>query len=430
MSKRQMNLIRIATIVLLLLLALLLILCSDRIKLGKDTTTSPTPGIPSELSSTPFPDTKPSSGSEPTSALDTPTPTPVIIDASDLIDMTGSNPHSSLFNTIQTGISITTDGILYCNYLNSMTTLYMTNGVIAFTDNGYYTFTGTDGTSHTFRISDDINFSELFSGDTAVSDGSWFFLGALETKEHLFVQYDYWGQDELSVFFRMDKDGRNTILVYAALYDETINEAIFTASNEAIFYIYTTHDSITGAVESSLMQANFDGSTSGILLSFPDGYSAHHLGLAGNAVLFMLTDSNDNTSLLRLDTETQALTYICEHCPVSDYLYIFDHYALVGTTSSKLIAYDITNCVKKEIALTTDISSPKFGLPVFNSTSLYLQYFRWDKSCATCILPIDFVAEASGDPIQLKDSLCYVTGISENAFYAESNGGYLSFLLQ
>lgn len=427
MNRTQIRLLRFLLIILLLLLAAFLILSSDRLQ-SAPYSQGPVPTTehqPQDDISTPPVEELPTT-SEPT-----PTPSPVPsaqAKPAELFDLTGSNPHTTLFQIVRTGTPITRDSIVFSNFNNGVRNLYLSNGKFAFRDDGYYTFTGADQVGHTYRISDYIDLQELFSGQSSAENGNWFFLGALETRDYIYVAYDFWSADELTLFFRMDKTGQDARLVYAAHYNEQINSGIFTASNEYIFYVYNTFDAQTGAIEASILQAETDGSKSGILLPLADGYSAHHLTLTDNALIFMVTTPEGVTSLVRLDTQTQKLTYIAENCRASDYLYLHKDYAIVGQSGSSLVLYNISTCAEMLIPL-GEAASLSLGLPVCTDSHAYLQYFRWNASSDTTLLRLD-VDEGIASSVTLQQSeLCYVTGITEDFLYAESDGGYLSFPL-
>lgn len=426
MNRTQMRIIRLLLIILLLLLAAFLILSSDRLQ-PNQYSKEPVPTtehFPAEQRPTSLPENN-LSASEPTPVLPQPT---VPAKPAELFDLTGSNPHTTLFEIVRAGSAITSDSIAFSNFHNGVRTLYLNNGTLGFKDDGYYIFTGADQVSHTYRITDYVDLRELFSGQSSAENGNWFFLGALETKDYIYAAYDFWSADELTLFFRMDKTGRDVMLVYATRYDELKNEGIFTASNEYIFYIYTTYDTETGAVEASLLQAETDGSRSGILLPLSDGYSAHHLTLTDNALIFMVTDPQGTTSLVRMDTVTQKLTYIAENCRATDYLYLHDGYAIVGKSGSSLVLYNLHTCKETLIPL-GEAASHSLGLPVCNASQIYLQYFRWSASSDTTLLKLD-VNAGTATPLMLQqNSLCYVTGITEDFLYAESDGNYLRFPL-
>lgn len=425
MNRTQMRLVRVLLIIFLLLLAAFLILSSDRLHPGEHHD-DPVPNIehrPSEDAPTPTPGNI-SSDTELTPTDVPPTAAPA--KPAQLFDVTGSNPHTTQFRIVRNGSTVTTDSIAYSNYNNAVRTLYPEGAVLSFRDDGFYTYTGTDGVAHTYRISDYIDFRELFSGQSSAENGSWFFLNALETRDYVYAAYDFWSVDELTLFFRMDKTGRDVVLVYATHYDEFQNIGIFTASNEYIFYIYNTYDTETGAIESSILQAETDGSKSGILLPLPDGYSAHHLSLADNALLFLVTDPNGGTALVRMDTMTQELTYVAEHCRASDYLYLYRGYAIVGKSGASLVLYHLDSCEEVLIPL-GNATFRSFGLPVCNDSRLYLQYFDWNADSDTVLLEIDIASETATPCVLQKNSLCYVTGITDTHLYAESNGGYLQF---
>lgn len=426
MSRTQIRLIRLLFIILMLLLAVFLVLSSDRLRSDQysDSPVPTTEHLPDEdLSNLDAEDGSSAGSSNGEPDFNTPTPTakPAV-----LFDVTGSNPHSTLFQIVRTGSVITADRTAYSNYHNAVKTLYLNNGTMRFQDNGYYSFTGADQVSHTYRISDYIDFRELFSGLSSASEGNWFFLGALETKDSIYAAYDFWSTDELTLFFRMDKTGRAVTLVYATQYDELKNQGIFAASNEYIFYIYNTYDNETGAIESSILQAEPDGSKSGILLPLSDGYSAHHLNLTDNALIFMVTDPQGVTSLVRMDTVTHELTYITENCRATDYLYLYQNYAVVGKSASSLVLYHLDS--REEILIPLDQAAHhSLGVPVCNDTRLYLQYFRWNATSDTTLLNID-VASATAESLTLvKNDLCYVTGITEDFLYAETNGSYTRY---
>ena len=427
MNRTQMRIIRLLLIILLLLLAAFLILSSDRLQPNRYSE-GPVPTTehrPDDRIPTVFPGNTPSD-SEPTPVL--PSPTVVPAKPAKLFDLTGSNPHTTLFEIVRAGSTITSDSIAFSNYHNGVRTLYLNNGSMVFKDDGYYTFTGADQVPHTYRISDYIDLRELFSGQSSAENGNWFFCGALETKDFIYAAYDFWSVDELTLFFRMDKTGRDVVLVYATRYDELKNEGIFTASNEYIFYIYTTYDTETGAVEASLMQAETDGSRSGILLPLSDGYSAHHLTVTDNALIFMVTNPQGITSLVRMDTITQELTYITENCRATNYLYLHKGYAFVGKSDSSLVLYNLSTCEEILIPL-GEAASYSLGIPVCNDSRFYLQYFRWSASSDTSLLKLD-VDTGTATPLVLQqNALCYVTGITEDFLYAESDGAYLKFPL-
>lgn len=426
MNRIQMRLVRILLIIFLLLLAAFLILSSDRYhpEYSKDSIPT-TEHSPSEDAPTPTPDTG-SLTEEPTPAAPSPTVAPA--KPAQLYDLTGSNPHTTLFQIVRNGSTVTTDHIAYSNYHNAVRTLYPDDAVITFGDNGFYTYTGADQTAHTYRISDYINLQELFSGLSSAENGNWFFRGALETRDYIYAAYDFWSADELTLFFRMDKTGRDVVLVYATQYDEFRNSGIFTASNEYIFYIYNTYDTGTGAIESSILQAESDGSKSGILLPLSDGYSAHHLTLTDNALIFMVTDPQGNTSLVRMDTQTQELTYIAEHCRATDYLYLHRGFAIVGKSGASLVLYNLNSCEEILIPL-GDASFHSLAVPVCNDSRLYLQYFHWNTNSDTTLLKIDVSDGTATSLVLQRGALCYVTGITENALYAESDGKYIHFPL-
>ncbi len=427
MNRKQMRLVRLLLIILLLLLAAFLILSSDRLN-PNEYSNGPVPTTehrPNEDIPTPVPgETTPTA--EPTPSVLPPTGTPA--KPAELFDLTGTNPHTTLFEIVRAGSRITTDSIAFSNYHNGVRTLYLNNGTFHFKDDGYYSFTGSDQQLHTYRISDYINLQELFSGLSSAETGSWFFLGALETENYVYAAYDFWSADELTLFFRMDKTGRDVILVYATRYDEQKNSGIFTASNEYIFYIYNTYDTQTGAIESSLLQAETDGSKSGILLPLSDGYSAHHLTATDNALIFMVTDPQGITSLVRMDTFTQELTYIAENCRATDYLYLYKDYAIVGKSASSLVLYNINTCTELLIPL-GDANSRALGLPVCNGSQAYLQYFSWNASSDTTVLILDVNSGTAATAVLQKNKLCYITGITDDFLYAESEGGYIKFPL-
>ena len=426
MNRTQIRILRFLLIILLLLLAVFLILSSDRLH-SAPYTEGPVPTTehrPTDDISTPPSEESVTAGPTPVAPPVTTTPAK----PADLFDLTGSNPHTTLFQIVRGGTSVTSDSIDFSNFNNGVRNLYSDNGTFNFRDNGYYTFTDADQVPHTYRISDFIDLQELFSGQSSAENGSWFFLGALETKNYIYAAYDFWSADELTLFFRMDKNGQNAVLVYAAHYNEQINTGIFTASNEYIFYVYNTFDAQTGAIESSILQAETDGSKSGILLPLSDGYSAHHLTLSDNALIFMVTTPQGTTSLVRMDTQTQALTYIAENCRASDYLYLHKNYAIVGKSGTSLVLYNINNCEEMLIPL-GEAASHSLGLPVCNASHAYLQYFRWSASADTTLLRLE-VDEGSASSVTLQqNALCYVTGITEDFLYAESEGSYLRFPL-
>ena len=427
MNRTQMRLVRLLLIILLLLLAAFLILSSDRLN-PNEYSGGPVPTTehqPSEDIPTPVPGAS-SSDTEPTPSVAPITGTPA--KPAELFDLTGTNPHTTLFEIVRAGSQITTGAIAFSNYHNGVRTLYLNNGTLNFKDDGYYSFTGSDQQPHTYRISDYINLQELFSGLSSAENGSWFFLGALETENYIYAAYDFWSVDELTLFFRMDKTGRDVILVYATQYDEQKNAGIFTASNEYIFYIYNTYDTQTGAIESSLLQAETDGSKSGILLPLSDGYSAHHLTATDNALIFMVTNPQGTTSLVRMDTLTQKLTYISENCHAADYLYLYKDYAIVGKSASSLVLYNINTCEELLIPL-GDAASRSLGLLVCNDSQAYLQYFSWNANSDTTVLKLDVNAGTASPLVLQQKNLCYVTGITDDFLYAESEGGYLRFPL-
>lgn len=427
MNRKQMRLLRFLFIILLLLLAVFLVLSSDRFH-SFPYSNGPVPNT--EHSPTEDPEQFGQEGpvSEPTAPTLAPTSAPPAAKPADLFDVTGSNPHTTLFHIVRTGNTISVDGINYSNYFNGVKTLYLNNGEITFSDQGYYTVTGTDGVPHTYRIADYADLTELFSGLSSAAEGNWFFLGALETKDYIYVAYDFWSADELTLFFRMDKTGHDAVLVYATHYNEQQNEGIFTASNEYIFYIYTTHDSMTGATETSLIQAELDGSKSGILLPLPDGYSAHHLTLADNALFFFVTDPQGMTSLVRMDTLTQKLTYVAEQSRADDYLFLHQNFALVGKSGTSLVLYNLNTCEEVLLPL-GEAASRSLGLPTCNNTQAYLQYFSWNASSDTTLLKLDIPAGTAAPLVLQQKKLCYVTGITDEFLYAESDGGYIRFPL-
>lgn len=426
MSRTQIRLIRLLFIILMLLLAVFLVLSSDRLRSDQysDDPIPTTEHLPDEdLSNLGTEDGSSADSSDSAPDYNAPTPTakPAV-----LFDVTGSNPHSTLFQIVRTGSVITSDQTAYSNYHNAVKTLYLNNGTMRFQDDGYYSFTGADQVPHTYRISDYIDFRELFSGLSSAAEGNWFFLGALETKDSIYAAYDFWSMDELTLFFRMDKTGRDVTLVYATQYDELKNQGIFAASNEYIFYIYNTYDNETGAIESSILQAEPDGSKSGILLPLSDGYSAHHLNLTDNALIFMVTNPQGITSLVRMDTLTHELTYVTENCRATDYLYLYQNYAVVGKSASSLVLYHLDS--REEILIPLgQAASHSLGVPVCNDSRLYLQYFRWNAASDTTLLHIDVANGTSESLVLVKNELCYVTGITDDFLYAETNGTYTRY---
>lgn len=427
MNRTQIRLLRFLLIILLLLFAVFLILSSDRLHSapyseGPVPTTEHRPQ--DDISTPPLEETPTDSGPTPVAPVVTTPPAK----PAELFDLTGSNPHTTLFQIVRTGTTVTSDSIGFSNFNNGVRNLYLSNGKLNFRDNGYYTFTGADQVPHTYRISDYIDLQELFSGQSSAENGNWFFLGALETKNYIYAAYDFWSADELTLFFRMDKTGRDARLVYAAHYDEQINSGIFTASNEYIFYVYNTFDTQTGAIEASILQAETDGSKSGILLPLSDGYSAHHLTLTDNALIFMVTTPQGITSLVRMDTQTQELTYIAENCRASDYLYLHKDYAIVGKSGASLVLYNINTCAEMLIPL-GEAASLSLGLPVCNDSHAYLQYFRWNAASDTTLLRLEVDEGIASSVVLQPNALCYVTGITEDFLSAESDGGYLSFPL-
>lgn len=427
MNRRQLRLVRLLFIILMLLLAIFWVLSSERLRQQRypDNPVPNTEHIPDEgITGTPS-ETVPTSSAE--LPLATPTPPPSGKPA-DLFDVTGSNPHTTLFQVSRLSSAITTDDIFYSNYHNGVKTLYLETGTLSFADDGYYTFTGTDQVAHKYRISDYVDFRELFSGLSSANDGDWFFLGALETRDYIYVSYDFWSVDELTLFFRMDKTGLDVSLVYATRYDELQNQGIFTASNEYLFYFYSTRDAQTGAIEVSLMQAETDGSKSTILLPLSDGYSAHHLTLTENAIVFMVTNPQGVTSLVRMNTLNQELTYITEKCRATDYLYLYQDYACVGKSGSSLVFYQLSTCAEILVPL-GDASSNSLGLPVCNNSQFYLQYFRWKANSDTTLLRINPSTGTAESIVLINKELCYVTGITDDSLYAEANGSYSSYPL-
>ncbi len=427
MNRKQMRLLRFLFIILLLLLAVFLVLSSDRFH-SLPYSEGPIPNTEHSPTEDPeqFEQNEPSS--ESTDPDLTPTSAPPAAKPADLFDVTGSNPHTTLFHIVRTGSTITTEEINYSNYLNGVKTLYLDDSEITFSDQGYYTVTGADRIPHTYRISDYVDLTEHFSGLSSATEGSWFFLGALETKDYIYVAYDFWSVDELTLFFRMDKTGHDAVLVYATHYNEKQNEGVFTASNEYIFYIYNTYDTQTGAIESSLMQAETDGSRSGILLPLSDGYSAHHLTLADNALLFFVTDPQGTTALVRMDTLTQELTYVTEKSRATDYLFLYQNFAIVGKSGSSLVLYNLNTCEEILIPL-GDAATRSLGFPVCNRSQAYLQYFNWNASSDTVLLKLDIHAGIATPVVLQQKNLCYVTGITDDFLYAESDGSYIRFPL-
>lgn len=427
MNRKQMRLLRFLFIILLLLLAVFLVLSSDRFH-SLPYSNDPIPNTEHSPTEDPEQFGQNTPDSEPTTPDITPTSVPPVAKPADLFDVTGSNPHTTLFHIVRTGNTITTDGINYSNYFNGVKTLYLDNSEITFSDHGYYTVTGADRVPHTYRISDYADFTELFSGLSSATEGNWFFLGALETKDYLYVAYDFWSVDELTLFFRMDKTGHDAVLVYATNYNEKQNEGIFAAANEYIFYIYTTRDTVTGATEASLIQAEPDGSKSGILLPLPDGYSAKNLTLADDALFFFVTDPQGTTALVRMDTLTQKLTYVAEKSRATDYLFLHKNFAIVGKSGSSLVLYDLTTCEEVLIPL-GDAASQSLALPICNESQAYLQYFRWNANSDTTLLRLDVDNKVAEPLVLQKNDLCYVSGITDDFLYAESEGGYRKFPL-
>ncbi len=355
----------------------------------------------------------------------------ITADPAKLIDTTGSNPHSGLFDTITTGTKITTQGISYTNYNNGFSLCKSDLGELSFQSDGTISFTALDGSSSMFTIADYIDLSEYFSGDSMTADADWFFVGAFTTDTYVYVQYDYWGKDELSLYIRMKKDGSDISLVYASFYDSPELNNTFTVTNELMYYAYCTYDTETGAVESSLMQAALDGNDSGILFSFPDGYSLHHLVPCDTYLLFMLTDTEGTTSLLRMNTETLELAYLSEDCPVTDSLTCFDHYAYAGiTSSSTAVIYDIYQGTGSDITISTSLSNQKFGQPIVDQEHCYLPVFTWDNTSPTAYVELYPETGECSSLNKLSDSFYYLVGISDAEFYAESGDTYIIFPLQ
>lgn len=389
MKKWQKIIIRVIATAVLAGVLLLLIFSSDRFGADQKPVVSPTPTVTSAPTETPSPAPSPTPTETPTPTprpTATPTPTEPIYPYTDV------------------------EGINYVNYATGMSKIVTIAGELTLGDYGYYTFIDAHGAEHTYRMADYVE----IEGEQ-MSEGDWFFAGALSTPNYVFAQYDYWGNERYTIFIRLTRTGRNGKMLAYMPYDEFENYRCFTASNEYIFYV---RNSVQGY---EIVQTDLDGNAATVLASFGEKERPSGLWCMEYELIFRLSDG-ENYTIAYLDLNSGKIEKAKKVSSVSEYLYVFDRAAVTGVSGQKLCYVDLDTMTEKTVALGT-AKDMYYGEPVYFEGVTYLQYFNWSTKTTTA-LAIDLKTSRVKEDLVLADTLTYICGISDHGLMTEKNGGY------
>ncbi len=307
------------------------------------------------------------------------------------------------------------ENINFENYAGRMNEIRMPNGTLTMGDFGYYTFKDAYGAEHTYRMADYVE----IPGEDNLAEGYWFFMGALETPNYIYAQYDYFGKKEHTVFIRVSRTGRYGLMLAYMPYDEFDNYRCFTASNEYIFYVAEAE----GGYE--ILEAGPGGEKPRRLAFFEAGEKPEGLWCMEGELIFLLKrEEGEALAAINLTTEKQRI--ISESCECADYLYIKGTYAITGVQEGKLCVTDITDGSDASILL-PEMHDIYYGEPVGAGEYIYLQYFSWQEKSKTEALEIDLKEGAVKQSLLLDQELGYLCGSDGQVIFAERDGGYVSY---
>ncbi len=391
MKKWQKILIRLVALAVMAGIIFFLIISSDRLR-GKEPTPTPSP----TLTPTPTPTGTPTPTSTPTPSprpTNTPSPTEPILPYTDV------------------------EGINYSNYAGEMAEFTLEDGKLVFGDYGYYTYYDVYGAAHTYRISDWISLDD----EVSISEGNWFFGGALETPNYIYAEYDYWGKTKHTLYLRISRTGRNGILVTSMPYNEFDNYRSLTASNEYTFYV-----SLADGLY-SIVQADADGKNPVVLGTFAEGERPFGLWCLESKLVFYTTDGK-RKALKSIDLHEQTMQEIVANCNVSDYLYVSGRWAVTGVINDSLNCYNLGDGQEIRIPLfAKEVKDMYYGEPVCLENHVFIQYFNWTGKSGTSMVPVDIETLTAGSEITLSKELSYLCGCDETSLIAEKDAGYVRY---
>lgn len=443
MSKKNRD--RLIMIIILFAISALLIVVSSMISKSREEalqedktelTGTPTP----TLTPTPTPTPSPTPTLTPTptaTPLPTPTPDPYAdfvipteSDVNELIMAAQDSTHKGMFEPLEKPDVFTTSGVDYFNFYNGIRFFKTDSGTIEFDSDGTVTFTDTVGNAKKQHISEAVNLKEYFSGIDVSVEANWFFIGALEADNYIYGVYDYWGNDSLTLVFRMDKNMENIAFVYGCFYHEPELPGIFTATQEAIYSVYTTYGSKASSTEASILKSDIDGNNTRLVVSFPKGSTVHNLYPYGEYLYFFLTNSKGTTDLMRYDMKDFELSYVAEKCKASDFLYIFNDFAITGKTGNAELYYYSTKSGKAYTLTVSTSSSSHIGNPMTDGTNIYVPLFTWGSSANTSLAPLDLENMSTLSTVKLDSKYYYIAGISGKTVYVENGAKYKIYTLK
>lgn len=335
----------------------------------------------------------------------------------ELLALPSEIPYPEDFSGTQTVIGTSN----YFNFINRFPFLLTKQGILAFDYNGTFSFTDSQtGTVSNYHIGDYISSSNYVQGQ--LGHDNWFYMGAMETSNGVYVRYDYLGNAKVSFFVKMNFDGSSPIVCASTPYISQEPFNAFTATENGIYFTYVIwKDEVA---QTSIIFAEPDGSNPRVIYTFESENYVSYLIPIDQKLCFLLS-SKESTNLMEFETQTRTLSTLLTDSK-AEFLYITGDYYLFSADTNTLNVYNRVKNRSETITITSK-SGYTFSVPFLDEGTVYTAVYSLDQASPTQIVPIDLKNRTTGNVVQLSDSFYYCLGISHGVVYTESGNTYRFF---
>lgn len=345
----------------------------------------------------------------------------------DALEPTNEHLHTTLFDSINEGFESDSSGINYSNYTNHMPLIRTGNILLEFSYDGTIKrSTGDKKTNETLHIRDILEDSNILDKDNP--DADWFFVSAISNQTYIYAQYDYWGESELSILVRMDLNGEHANVCISKAYYENESLNSYAVTNDYIYYTYHSYTN-DNEIVSSILITDLNGSNPMILKSFEPGYIISSLTPKNNQLFFSVADINGKASIYLLNTNDLNLIPVIEDCVVLEFLYLYEDFAVVGSTDTQLIYYKFYDNTPHYLTVCEN-QGLQLGSLLINDSGCYIPIFSWEDKSPTKIVPVYFETNSIDDYILFSYSYSRIVGIDNEAIYTETGTEYKAYNIE
>lgn len=355
---------------------------------------------------------------QPDGGVDGVTPSPPLSENEEVFTLL---PSVVPYPITSTGIATITTNINYFNYFNHMPVVSTRYGIFEFNYDGNYSFINSQtGILEQYHIRDMIPVSNYFSEQSLLED--WYFVGAIQTENYVYVKYDYLGSAKLSFFVRINADGTDSSVCIAVPYLSQENLNSFTAAQNCIYFTFVTWENDTAIV--SLILADSNGENGRVIYTFEPDTFISNLYPQDNTLYFLQTKDNE-TSLIQMDTITLTQTVLLDKC-TADFLYVFNDIILLSSDDTSISYYNKTT-QRIDTLVITKQSELVFSVPLFAYDTVYVALYSLNNPSPTKLVPIDFVNKKVGEPIVYDNTYYHSLGIVDGILYTEYGNSFKLF---